>query len=227
MVNDIDGASAQETVTMIVAQGGKATGLEADVSVESAVARLVADTVDVYGQIDILINNAGIDAIGSVEETTYTSWQRVHSVDLAGAFLCAKHATPHLVQSVVANIVNISSIHAFVTQPCRSAYASAKAGLIGLTKALAVELGPQGVRVNAIVPGYIRTEIWDKWLDKAGNSEETIRRISEQHPLRRVGHPEDIARAVAFLVSDDARFISGATLVVDGGLTATYVPPPI
>jgi len=226
-VNDIDGAAAQETAVKIAALGGRATGVEANVAVEGDVARLVAETVKLYGHLDILINNAGIDGIGAVEDTAYATWRSIHSVDLDGAFLCAKHAAPLLGQSGAGSIINISSIHAFVTQPSRAAYASAKAGLLGLTKALAVELGPKGIRVNAIMPGYIRTEIWEAWLKKTKNPEDTIRQISDQHPLRRIGYPEDVAGAVAFLVSDDARFISGTALIVDGGLTATYVPPPV
>ena len=227
VVNDIDAAAGRETAELITKAGGHAIAVVADVAVEGDVTRLMDEVIARFGQLDILVNNAGIDAVGTVEEMSFPEWQRLHSVDLGGAFLCAKYAVPHLVRSPGASIVNISSIHAFAAQPARAAYAAAKAGLLGLTKALAVELGPTGVRVNAIIPGYIRTDIWSEWLDQTGSPEETIRRISLQHPLRRVGQPADIAGAVAFLISADAGFITGATLTVDGGLTSTFEPPPL
>jgi len=187
---------------------------------------MIAGVIDGTGRLDALINNAGIDCVALIGKTSSDQWGQLLGVDLSGAFLCAKCAEPYLARHGCGSIVNISSIHAFATQPGRAAYASAKAGLIGLTKALALELGPQGIRVNAILPGYIRTEMWSQWLGQA-DPEATVRRIADQHPLRRVGRPEDVAGAVAFLVSDDARFMSGTTLIVDGGLTATYVPPPL
>lgn len=225
VVNDIDGAGARATARQITATGGRAVACIGSVAVEVDVIRLVALAKRRYGRLDILVNNAGVDAVSVVERTDHATWRRVQSVDLDGAFFCAKHAAPLLAASR-GSIVNISSIHAFVTQPERAAYAAAKAGLTGLTKALALELGPRGVRVNEVQPGYIRTEIWAKWLAQA-DPEGTIRRIADQHPLRCVGRPEDVAGAVAFLVSADAGFISGTTLIVDGGLTAQYVPPPL
>lgn len=226
VINDIDGESAQAVARQISRAGGQAIAVAGSVGREADVIRLFARVRRKFGRLDILVNNAGIDAMAGVVDMEYIDWRRLQSVDLDGAFLCTKHAAPLLAATGSGSIVSISSIHAFATQPARTAYAAAKAGLIGLTKALALELGPRGVRVNAILPGYIRTEIWSQWLDQA-DPESTIRRIAAQHPLRRIGRPEDVAGAVAFLVSDDARFISGTTLVVDGGLTASFVAPPL
>lgn len=226
VVNDIERAGAQAVAREISRAGGQALAVAGSVACEDDIIRLFARVRRDFGRLDILVNNAGVDAVAGVAEMDYAAWRRLQSVDLDGAFLCVKHAAPLLVAAGSGSIVNISSIHALATQPARAAYAAAKAGLLGLTKALALELGPRGIRVNAILPGYIRTEIWSQWLDRT-DPESTIRKIADQHPLRRVGAPEDVAGAVAFLASDDARFVSGTTLVVDGGLTAAFVPPPL
>jgi len=225
-VDDIDPASAKDAAQRICDEGGAAIGIQADVSREADAARLVRETVSRWGRLDILVNNAGIDLVAAVEDTGADDWQRMLSVDLGGAFLCAKHAAEHLARRRSGVIVNISSIHASSTLPGRAAYASAKAGLAGLTRALALDLGPKGIRVNAIFPGYVRTEIWNIWLDAVPDKESLVERIASQHPLRKIGTPGDIAGAVAFLASDDAAFMTGSTMVVDGGLTAMFQPPP-
>jgi glucose 1-dehydrogenase len=224
---DIDAEGGQETAKLIGERGGSAFALDADVSREADVNNLVNKTISRFARLDILVNNAGVDLVASLQDNSLENWQHMQAVDTGGAFLCAKHAQPYLVRSGASAIINISSIHAFCTQPNRAAYASAKAALVGLTRALALELGPFGIRVNAILPGYIRTEIWNSWLSAVKDPEKVIDRIVQQHPLGRIGTPEDVAAAVAFLASDNASFISGTTLILDGGLTAMYVPPPI
>ena len=225
-VDDIDKERANGVAQEISDEGGVAFGIQADVSSESDVARLVEETVFRLGRLDILVNNAGVDLVAAPQDTGLDEWNRMLAVDLSGAFLCAKHSTDHLASSRAGVIINISSIHASATLPGRVAYASAKSGLMGLTRALALDLGPMGIRVNAILPGYIRTEIWNSWLNSAPDREGFIKRIANQHPLRRIGTPGDIAAAVAFLASEDASFISGSMLVVDGGFTAMFQPPP-
>jgi NAD(P)-dependent dehydrogenase (short-subunit alcohol dehydrogenase family) len=226
VVNDLAAGGADETARLVSDAGGRALPVAADISAEADVSRLMAEAAKHFGGVDVLVNNAGIDLVAPVEKTTLEDWQRMQSVDLTGAFLCARHALPLLKRSNSGAVVNVASIHAFCTQPGRAAYAAAKAGLLGFTRALALDLGPLGIRVNAVVPGYIRTEIWNLWLSETPDPEATIAGIAGQHPLRRVGTPEDIAAAVAFLSSDDAAFVSGASLVVDGGLTAMFPPPP-
>ena len=226
-INDVDRKGAAAVQKKIVADGGRAIVAVADVSREDLVRRMIARVTAVTGRLDAVINNAGIDRLAPIGETSGRQWKQLLGVDLGGAFFCAKHAEPYLARFESSSIVNIASIHAIATLPSRAAYASAKAGLIGLTKALCVELGPRGIRVNAILPGYIRTEIWREWLDRVDNPERVLADIAQQHPLRRIGRPEDVAALVSFLVSDNARFLSGSAVVLDGGLTATFVPPPI
>jgi meso-butanediol dehydrogenase/(S,S)-butanediol dehydrogenase/diacetyl reductase len=224
VIADVDERGAKTAADAI---GNAALAVRTDVSSESDVAALVDRATDAFGGIDVVVNNAGIDLVANVDETSYGDWRRMLSVDLDGAFLCVKHAKPHLARSRFAAIVNIGSIHGLHTQPGRAAYAAAKAGLAGMTRALALDLGPEGIRINTIAPGYIHTDIWHLWLDKLPDPEATLGGIAEQHPLRRLGKPEDIAGAAAFLASADAAFITGTLLTIDGGLTAMFPPPPI
>ncbi len=222
-VADVDAETAEAAADEI---GPKAIAVRTDVSSEEDVSALIETTARKFGGVDVIVNNAGIDLVAGVDETSYADWRRMLSVDLDGAFLCIKHARSYLARSPRAAVVNIGSIHGLHTQPGRAAYAAAKAGLAGMTRALALDLGPDGIRVNTIAPGYIRTDIWHLWLDELPDPEATLSRIANQHPLRRLGRPEDIAGAVAFLASLDAGFITGTTLTIDGGLTAMFPPPP-
>jgi meso-butanediol dehydrogenase / (S,S)-butanediol dehydrogenase / diacetyl reductase len=224
VIADVDENGARSAAEAI---GRNARAVRTDVSSEADVAALIERAATELGGIDVVVNNAGIDLVATVDETSYADWRRMLSVDLDGAFLCIKHARPHLARRGGGAVVNIGSIHGLHTQPGRSAYAAAKAGLAGMTRALALDLGPEGIRINTIAPGYIRTEIWHLWLDELPDPEATLDRIAQQHPLRRLGRPEDIAGAVAFLASPDAAFITGTLLTIDGGLTAMFPPPPI
>jgi NAD(P)-dependent dehydrogenase (short-subunit alcohol dehydrogenase family) len=226
VVDDIDLETARVVARGICDEGGNAFGIQADVSRDADAVRLVEETVSRLGRLDVLVNNAGVDLVAAPQDTSVDEWQRTLAVDLGGAFLCAKHSADHLARDRSGVIVNISSIHASTTLPGRAAYASAKAGLTGLTRALALDLGPRGIRVNAILPGYIRTDMWNLWLDSVPDREGLVQRIADQHPLRRIGTPGDIAGVVAFLASDDAAFISGAMFVVDGGFSVMFQPPP-
>jgi 3-oxoacyl-[acyl-carrier protein] reductase len=227
VVSDVDADAAAVVADAIRGGGGTATAIRADVASETDVAALMERARSEFGGLDVLVNNAGIDLVARIEEMDYEDWRRMLSVDLDGAFLCIRHARESLARSGRGAVVNIASIHAAHTQPGRAAYAAAKAGLVGMTRAVALDLGPSGIRVNAIAPGYIRTDIWHLWLDRLPDAEGTLQRIADQHPLRRLGRPEDIAGAAVFLASPDASFITGTVLTIDGGLTAMFPPPPI
>ena len=171
-----------------------------------------------FCSLDVVINNAGIETGGNTIHLPVSDWDRLISVNLRGAFLFAKHSIP-LMQGKGGAIVNISSVHAFVSYPEDAAYDASKAGLIGLTRSLALDYGKDAVRVNAICPGYIETPLLHKWLDALPNPGETMKQVLKCHPVGRIGTPRDIAQAALFLASDAASFITGTYLVVDGGMT--------
>lgn len=187
--------------------------VETDVSNETDVETLIEGTLDKFGRLDILVNNAGILIPGTSQEISKEGWDRVIDVNLTGCFLTTKYAIPHLTDSDHGRIVNISSINAHFGGAGGS-YAATKAGIVNLTRDFAVELAPEGVTVNAVLPGVIKTPLQDL------NDEETRERQAQKTPLPRIGEPRDIANAVRFFVSEKAEWITGADLLVDGGYLA-------
>jgi|SRR5579859_2442882 len=219
LVVDVDAAAAARNVEAIHAAGGVAEALESDVGTEDGVRAMVERAVSTWGKLDIVVNNAyagiggpKVDAVRVTEE----SWDRSMNIGLKAMFRAAKYAVPHMRQAGGGSIVNLSSVHGLLASPGSLVYETLKAGVIGLTRQLATEYGPDDVRVNAICPGHIVTErIENMWRDH----QDTLRFFVEQYPLRRTGKPVDIANAIVFLCSDEASFITGHALVVDGGLT--------
>ena len=193
--------------------------LRGDVSRDEDARAAVASTVARFGALDVLVNNAGVELYGDVTELTPEEWDRQLAVNLKGAYLCSRHVIPHM-RGRGGVIVNISSVHAFVSWPRSPAYDASKAGLLGLTRAMALDHGREGIRVNAICPGYIDTPLLEKWLESVPDREETLRQVLAVHPVGRMGTPRDIAQACLFLASEAASFISGTCLVVDGGMSA-------
>jgi NAD(P)-dependent dehydrogenase (short-subunit alcohol dehydrogenase family) len=217
-VLDIDGAAAQRMAKRLPL-GARAIPLVVDVADELQVRTAVENAANELGSIDVLVNNAGIEVTGSVSDLTSAEWDRQNAVNLRGAFLMSKYVIEKMTARGGA-IVNISSVHAFVSWTGSAAYDATKAGLVGLTRAMALDHGPAGIRVNAICPGYIDTPLMERWLESVSNREETMRQVLACHPLGRMGTPRDVAEAALFLASDAASFISGTTLVVDGAMTA-------
>ncbi len=193
--------------------------VQCDVSSEDDVKKLVMNALDQFGQIDFVINNAGIGINKPLETLELFDWNRVIGVNLTGAFLMAKHASPHL-RKTSGSIVNIASTRGIMSEANTEAYSASKGGLLALTHALAVSLGPD-VRVNAVSPGWIETR------DRQKKSAQTEVHYSDadlaQHPVGRVGTPEDIAAMVVFLCSSDAGFVTGQNFVVDGGMTKKMI----
>ncbi|WP_327367907.1 SDR family NAD(P)-dependent oxidoreductase [Streptomyces sp. NBC_01217] len=214
LVTDLDGDRAARTAAEIRESGATAGSLPCDVGDRAAVEAAVAHAVSAFGSLDVLVNNAYACTPDAplFEDEPDEVWQRDLDITLTGPYRCARAALPHLAACGRGAIVNIGSVNG-EQDFGNHAYSAAKAGLGSLTRTLAGHAGPRGVRVNLVVPGTIRTDAW------AGRDAE-LSRVSGLYPLGRVGEPDDIASAVAFLASRDAAWITGTTLRVDGGLTA-------
>jgi NAD(P)-dependent dehydrogenase (short-subunit alcohol dehydrogenase family) len=193
--------------------------IRGDVSSERDVRHAVSQINERFAPIDVLANVAGIEVSGRIEDFSAEDWDRQMAVNLKGAFLFAKYTVPQM-KGRGGVILNISSIDAFAGYATLTGYDSSKAALLAFTRTAAVECGPDGIRVNAICPGYIQTPLLQVWFDKQADPEQVKRDIVARQPLRRMGQPEDIAEAAFFLASDAASFITGTYLVVDGGITA-------
>ena len=211
-------AKIEETARLVEADGGEAIALHADVRDESAVTAAVATTLDAFDRLDVLVNNAAYLAKGSIAETNPVDWDEELAICLTGPYLCARAALRPMVEQGSGVILNISSATGMLALG-NPAYSAAKAGLAHFTKSLCVEYGPRGIRANTITLGTVRTEnpIWVTRLEKDPRVFETLARW---YPVGRIGKPEEVAAAVAFLGADEASFVSGANLCVDGGLTA-------
>jgi meso-butanediol dehydrogenase / (S,S)-butanediol dehydrogenase / diacetyl reductase len=207
---------AEATVAKIRDDGGDALALKADVSSQAEVNAMAESALATYGKVDILVNNAAIsrgDDILTIDEAT---WDLNINIVLKGVYLCSKALLPNMLANKRGAIINISSVNG-LTGIGEEAYSAAKAAVLNLTQNMAVRYGPKQVRVNAICPGSIRTPIW---AERVAIEPDIFNKLAKWYPLGRVGQPEDIARAALFLASDDASWITGATLNVDGGLMA-------
>lgn len=211
-----DPAAADQVVGAIRAAGGTAVPIQADVSDPGQVAAMFRAVDEAFGGLDVLVNNAGVDGPRAPTwEADPAAWERVLKVDLFGAFLCAREAARRMVAQRRGVIVNLTSVHEKIPWGGYGAYAAAKAGLSMLTKTLAQEAAPHGVRVVALAPGAIRTPINRAvWEDPAAMQD-----LLEKIPLGRIGEPEEVARVAAFLASDAASYLTGSTVFVDGAMT--------
>ncbi|AZH25753.1 SDR family oxidoreductase [Haloplanus aerogenes] len=212
---DVDPEGGEATVESIRDAGGEATFVETDVSDRDDVDAMVAEAVDRYGGLDFAFNNAGIEGTNeSMVDQSDTDWERVIDINLKGVFLGMQAEIPAMLDDGGGAIVNTSSIAGIVGFPGVSPYVASKHGVIGLTKNAALEYGREGVRVNAISPGVIRTPMVER---SSAENPEMVEGVSEATPIGRIGEPEEIGDAAVWLCSDDASFVTGETMVIDGG----------
>ncbi|WDL97999.1 SDR family NAD(P)-dependent oxidoreductase [Alicyclobacillus sp. ALC3] len=216
-VIDLQEEFTRDTVASIEAEGGKAIGIGCNVAVASEVDAAVERIVQAYGRLDILVNNAGLIRDNLLFKMTEDDWDTVLNVHLKGSFLCAKAAQRVMVEQKYGKIVNTSSTSALGNRG-QANYSAAKAGLQGFTKTLAIELGQFNINVNAVAPGFIDTEMTKQTAERMGlNPEQFKQAVAARVALRRVGKPEDVANVIAFLVSEDASYVSGQVIYIHGG----------
>ena len=223
VIADINSAGARETLQQIQSAGGDAVVVETDVASPDSVQNLVAKTLSAYAQVDVLLNNAAIQVNKTVEDTTVEEWNREIAVNLGGVFLCSKFFLPHLRKTRGA-IINMASVNGYFVEPMCAGYCATKAAIIGLTKAMAIDHGKEGIRVNCICPGYIDAGLAWGYFEAQPDPAAARAAAGKLHALWRIGRPEEVARVAVFLASDAASFMTGSAVVVDGGF-GSGLPP--
>ncbi len=226
IIVDIDSAAAERAATELSAAGIPALALTGDISDAARMAQVATEGLARFGRIDILVNNAGINTSGNrvpIDQFSLEEWHRIVQVDLTGVFVTSRAVIPAILQSGGGRIVNISSIAGLVPLRLQSAFVAAKAGVVNLTRSMALELGPRGILVNCVAPGSTLTRGTEAlFYGPDGAYTEKAASLLSHIPLGRPGKPEEIAAAVLFLVAPEASYVNGAVLVVDGGWTAGY-----
>ena len=215
-VFDLNGEAADEAAAKITASGGTAAGFTVDVTDRPGLDAAVAEVRSALGRPTVLVNNAGLDGFDPFLKISLEKWNRIIEVNLTGTFQCCQAVVPDMIEAGWGRIVNISSSSAQGGQPLMTHYVASKAGVIGLTKALALELGPKGITVNTIPPGFIDTPMLRK-SEARGLLGDGVDHHAGLTPVRRVGRPEDIAAACSFLVRDEASYVTGQVIGVNGG----------
>jgi 3-oxoacyl-[acyl-carrier protein] reductase len=220
VVADIDDAGADETVAAVVEAGQKATAVHADVSRRTDVDAMVAAAIDGYGRLDVLYNNAAVQMSGRLVDCTEADWDLTVATNLSAIFWACRAAIPHMVAGEGGSIINTASVLGLIGSEGYAAYGAAKAGLVALTRQIAVEYGP-AVRANVIAPGSIDTPRFRKVLDSfGGDAEQFVAGLQSTIPLKRLGTADDVAGIALFLASDLSAYVSGAVIPADGGLAA-------
>jgi NAD(P)-dependent dehydrogenase (short-subunit alcohol dehydrogenase family) len=220
-VADVDGQAAERTV----AEAGEAFAVQVDVADEASVQAMYADAARTYGGIDVLYNNAGISPAddGSILDTELNAWEHVQAVNTRGVYLCCKHGIPHLLDRGGGSVINVASFVALVgAATSQISYTASKGAVLSLSRELAVQFARQGIRVNALCPGPVETPLL---LRIFGDDPAAYERRKIHLPMGRLAKPREIVNAALFLASDESSYVNGATFLVDGGLTASYVTP--
>lgn len=221
-VTDIQSTDGQVVVEEILRLGGQAHYWNMDTTNEEQVIQTVSNIEEFWGPVDVLVNNAGVAGLGQpTHETQKEDWLKVLDVNLTGCFLCTKHIVPSMMKSRGGSIVNISSVYGMVCSPNTAAYSASKGAIRSMTKADALTYAEYHIRVNSIHPGHIWTKLLENYGQQLPQGSEAFKKELETlYPLGRLGTPEDVAKSIVFLASDEAQFITGSELIIDGGYTA-------
>lgn len=220
---DRDVENGRRVIDSIAARGAPATFIGCDISRDIEVAKAFDHAIDLHGRIDVLVNNAGINFAKPFLETTIEEWDRVINTDLRGTYLCCRAVIPSMLRTGGGSIVNIGTVHTVACLPGAAPYDAAKWGVVGMSKALAVEFADRNIRVNVLSPGLIATKIWEDIKAAAPDAEKSMQHWRANIPMQRVGEPDEIAELAVFLASDRARYMTGANVVVDGGMTSQLI----
>ena len=221
---DVDVATGKDAAEALAGGPAPVEFVSADVTSEKQIATAITFAIERFGSIDVVVANAGIDRPYDAATMTEKDWDDFLAIDLKSVWLSVKHALPQMRSQRRGAIVTIASIHAFVTSRGKFPYAGAKSGIIGLTRSFALDNAEYQIRANAVCPGYTRTRMLMDGIASADDPDEAEREMLAIHPLGRIAEPNDIANVVNFLASDEASFITGAAILVDGGLSARFVP---
>lgn len=221
--SDIRATEGEAVAHKIRDAGGDAIFVPCDVADQSQVEKLVAESIAHYGRIDGLVNNAGVNFVKPFTQMTVKEWDWVMSIDLRGTFLCIRSCIEPFLKQGAGSVVTIASVHTVAAVPGAGPYDAAKWGVVGMTKSLAVEFASQNIRFNCLSPGLIDTQIWLDLLDAAENVEECVAHWKNNIPAGRVGTPREMGQIAAFLISDDASYVTGANLLADGGMTSQLI----
>ena len=220
-VTDTRAAEGREVVAAITAAGGQAGFWQLDVSRESEVDQAIEDIVQAFGQLDILVNNAGISGVNKpTHEITEAEWDRLMAVNVKGVFFCTKHAVPYMITAGSGSIINLSSIYGIVGAPDVPAYHASKGAVREMSKTDAMLYAKNRIRVNSVHPGFIWTPMVENFAQSMGDTMAARAALDALHPLGHVGEADDIAWGIVYLASDEAKFVTGSELVIDGGYTA-------
>lgn len=224
IVADIQLEAATSVVSEISSQDGSGQAIQVDVSNEEQVQRTFDKIVKDYDRLDILVNNAGVSHVGNILETSLEDWERVMGVNARGVFLCSKYAVKHMVAQKPQGgiLVNMASVAGMIAVDRRLPYSASKGAVISITRSVAIDFVQQGIRANAICPGTVHTPFVEGYLERnfAATKDEERKKMHARQPIGRMGRPDEIASAALYLASDEASFVTGSTLVIDGGWTA-------